>query len=78
MFGTYRAEQSQRHDYGILHDIHTYNVLHIVFDEMGNLIKDVRNAPDFRTKLNYIFCAPGWTHSGKDERVSTLQRSLEE
>ncbi len=75
LFGTYKSENEKTEEYGILHNIQTHNVFHIVFDEFGNLIKDVKSAPDLRTKLNYIFKAPGWNHSGKDERISTLQKN---
>lgn len=76
LFGTYKAENEKIQEYGILHNIHTHNVFHIIFDEFGNLIKDVRSAPDFRAKLSYIFRAPGWNHTGKDERIATLQKNL--
>ena len=75
LFGTYKSENEKTEEYGILHNIQTHNVFHIVFDEFGNLIKDVKSAPDLRTKLNYIFKAPGWNHTGKDERISTLQKN---
>ena len=75
LFGTYKAETQKTEEYGILHNIKTHNVFHIVFDEFGNLIKDVKSAPDLRAKLNYIFKAPGWNHTGKDERISTLQKN---
>lgn len=78
LFGTYKAEEKKTTDYGIYHNIHTYNVFHIVFDEFGNMIKDVRNAPTWKAKLGYIFNAPGWHHHDKDERISTLKRELEE
>ena len=75
LFGTYKSENEKTEEYGILHNIQTHNVFHIVFDEFGNLIKDVKSAPDFRAKLNYIFKAPGWNHTGKDERIATLQKN---
>jgi len=75
LFGTYKSENEKTEEYGILHNIQTHNVFHIVFDEFGNLIKDVKSAPDLRTKLNYIFKAPGWNHNGKDERIATLQKN---
>ncbi|CAA7386755.1 sterol desaturase family protein [Chryseobacterium fistulae] len=78
LFGTYKAEENKTTDYGIYHNIHTYNVFHIVFDEFGNMIKDIRNAPTWKAKLGYIFNAPGWKHTGKDERIATLKRELAE
>ena len=75
LFGTYRSEDQKIEEYGILHNIQTHNVFNIVFDEFGNLVRDVKSAPDFRAKLNYIFKAPGWNHTGKDERIATLQKN---
>ena len=76
LFGTYKSEINKTEEYGILHNIQTYNVFHIVFDEFGRLVKDVKSAPNLRAKLNYIFKAPGWKHNGKDERIATLQKKL--
>ena len=76
LFGTYQSENSKTHDYGILHDIKTHNVFNIVFDEFRNMMRDVKNAPDLKSKFSYIFKAPGWKHIGKDERVSTLQKNV--
>ncbi|WP_341903707.1 sterol desaturase family protein [Fluviicola taffensis] len=73
LFGTYKAEEQKTTDYGILHNISTYNVFHIVFDEFGKMVKDVKRAPNWKAKMNYIFKAPGWKHDGKDERISILQ-----
>jgi len=76
LFRTYRPEKSRVHEYGILHNINTYNVFHIVFDEFGSMIRDVKSAPDLKSKLSYIFKAPGWKHTGSDERIDTLQRNI--
>lgn len=78
LFGTYKAEEQKTTAYGILHNISTYNVFHIVFDEFRDMVRDVKQAPGLKAKLQYIFKAPGWKHDGKDERISTLQRELKE
>jgi len=78
LFGTYKSEERHVKNYGILHNISTHNVFHIVFDEFSTMIRDVKKAPDLRSKLSYIFNAPGWKHQGKDERISTLQNELKE
>lgn len=78
LFGTYKAEEQKTTEYGILHNINTYNVFHIVFDEFGNMVHDVKKAPGWKAKMNYIFKAPGWKHDGKDERISILQQELKE
>lgn len=78
LFGTYKAEEQKTTAYGIFHNISTYNVFHIVFDEFRDMVRDVKKAPDLKAKLCYIFKAPGWKHEGKDERISILQRELKE
>lgn len=78
LFGTYKSEEKTVSNYGILHNIPTHNVFHIVFDEFSAMLRDVRKAPTFKAKMNYIFNAPGWKHQGKDERISTLQNELKE
>jgi hypothetical protein len=37
----------------------------------------VKRAPDLKSKLNYIFQSPGWSHDGEDQRAKTLQKDLE-
>lgn len=78
LFGTYKSEKKKTTEYGILHNISTHNVFNIVFNEFGNMVKDVKSAPTWKAKWNYIFKAPGWKHQGKDERISTLQKELKE
>lgn len=78
LFGTYKAEEQKTTEYGILHNIHTYNVFHIVFDEFRDMVRDVKKAPDWKARMSYIFKAPGWKHNGKDERISVLQQDLKE
>ncbi len=79
LFGTFKSEDDKIPCvYGITKNIHTYNLFKIAFHELGSIIKDVQQAPDLKSKLNYIFNAPGWSHNGEDQRARTLQKHLKE
>lgn len=63
LLGTFQKELDEdKCIYGITKNIDTYNVFEIAFHEFKNLANDVRNAPNFKSKLGYIFRYPGWTH----------------
>lgn len=73
LFGTYQAEE-EKPVYGITENIHTNNLLKITFHELVAIIRDVRRAPDWKSKLRYLFDAPGWKHDGPDRRTKVLRR----
>lgn len=78
LFGTFKEEMSSVPcQYGITKNIETYNLFKIAFHELSNIIRDVKQAPDFKSKLNYLFNAPGWSHNGEDLRAKTLQKKVE-
>jgi sterol desaturase/sphingolipid hydroxylase (fatty acid hydroxylase superfamily) len=78
IFGTFKEEDSSTFPvYGITTNIHTNNLLKITFHEVVNVLNDVKRAPDLKSKLNYIFQSPGWSHDGEDQRAKTLQKDLE-
>lgn len=75
IFGSFEAEDpNEKCIYGITSNIHTYNLLKITFHELQNIIKDVKRAPTFKDKLNYLIQSPGWSHDGTDQRAKTLQQ----
>ena len=77
MFGTFMEEDKNALPvYGITTNINTNNLLKITFHEVINIVKDVKNAPTIKDKLNYIFQSPGWSHNGIDQRAKTLQKNL--
>ena len=77
MFGTFMEEDKNALPvYGITTNINTNNLLKITFHEVINIVKDVKNAPTIKDKLNYIFQSPGWSHNGEDQRAKTLQKNL--
>lgn len=76
-FGTFQKElDKEKCVYGITTNIETNNLFKIAFHELANIINDVKNAPNWKAKLNYIFNSPGWSHTGKDQRAKTLQKEL--
>lgn len=76
IFGTFRDEDEGFPIYGITTNIKTNNLLKITFHEVGSIIQDVKKAPTFKDKLNYLFQSPGWSHDGEDQRAKTLQKNL--
>lgn len=73
LFGTF-AEEKKRPDYGILHDLETYNPVIIATHEWVNLWRDLRRAPGWKERLFYLFRAPGWSHDGSKQTVRQLQQ----
>ncbi|MGB1319204.1 MAG: sterol desaturase family protein, partial [Flavobacteriales bacterium] len=68
MFGTFQKEEvADPVVYGITSNIKTYNLFKIAFHEFHNIWKDVKSAPSLKTKLGYIFMAPGWSHDGRSK-----------
>lgn len=77
LFGTFQEEQEdEKVIYGITSNIQTYNPLKIASHEFIALYQDVRRAPDWKSKLKYLFMPPGWSHDGEDQRAKTLRKKL--
>jgi sterol desaturase/sphingolipid hydroxylase (fatty acid hydroxylase superfamily) len=60
LFGTFLPETHQA-AYGLTTKIKSSNPVAIVFNEWGNLIRDLKTAHTFRDCLNFIFNSPRWT-----------------
>ena len=74
MFGTFQKEEkADPVIYGITSNIKTYNLFKIAFHEFHNIWKDVKSAPSLKTKLGYIFMAPGWSHDGRSKTSDQLR-----
>lgn len=76
LFGTYTKE-TETVKYGLTENIHSHNPATVVFHEWKNIWKDVKNAPDFKSKFMYIFGPPGWSHDGS-RKTSKQLRALAE
>jgi sterol desaturase/sphingolipid hydroxylase (fatty acid hydroxylase superfamily) len=60
LFGTFE-EEIERPVYGLTKNIHSYNPLRVAFHEWRDIIRDVLNASDWRTRFKYVFGPPGWS-----------------
>ena len=77
LFGTFAEEQEdEKPVYGITNNIHTYNPVEIATHEFKDLWKDLKRAPDWKTKLKYVFYTPGWSHDGPDRTANYLRNQL--
>lgn len=62
--------------YGISHDPDSYDpVKHNLF-EFQEIWKDVKRAPDWRSRFMYVFGPPGWSHDGSSKTSRQLQAEL--
>jgi sterol desaturase/sphingolipid hydroxylase (fatty acid hydroxylase superfamily) len=64
MFGSFTPE-THRPTYGLTHNVDTYNLLKLEFGDYADLWRDVKKAPDWRTRINYMFRPPGWEPTPK-------------
>jgi len=62
MFGTF-VKETIPPVYGLTKNIDTYNPIRIAFHEWVDMLRDMRNAPDWKTRLKIPFKPPGWKSS---------------
>ena len=74
LYGTFVPEaEDEKVVYGLTKNIHTYNPVRIAFKEWVDLAHDVRQAPDWKAMLHYIFAPPGWSHDGRSKTADELR-----
>ena len=59
LFGSFVPE-SERVDYGLTKNIDTFNPVKVAFGEYGALVRDLRSARGWRTRLAIALRGPGW------------------
>ena len=75
LFGTFRAEDlPEPVKYGLTHQPEDLGPVNILFHEWKALLHDVKQAPTLKTKLQYLFNPPGWSHDGRTQTARVLQR----
>ncbi len=75
MFGTFREESlPEPIKYGLTHQPEDLGPVNILFHEWKALIADVKKAPTIKTKLQYLFNPPGWSHDGSTQTARVLQK----
>lgn len=75
LFGTFQEELEEDPPvFGITSNINTYNLFAIAFHEFANILKDVSEAPDLKSKMAYLFAPPGWSHDGRSKTSDQLRK----
>ena len=63
LFGTFVPETFTP-KFGLTHSIGTDHPVRIAFHEWGNVVRDMRRAPNLRAALKLLVQPPGWSHDG--------------
>lgn len=78
MFGTFREENlPEPIRYGLTKQPEDIGPVNILFHEWKALLHDVKQAPDFKTRLKYFFNPPGWSHDGHTQTARVMQKEYQ-
>ncbi len=78
IFGTFTEEDLKEPvKFGLTQNIGSYNPFKVVFYEWMNMYRDLKNAPDFKSIIGYIFGPPGWSHDGSRKTSKQMKAELE-
>ncbi len=79
MFGTFEPEDpNEPCDYGLIHQIGTFNPLKIAFHEWHGIFKDTFSSKlSLKARFMYMFGPPGWSHDGSRQTVKQQKAELE-
>jgi sterol desaturase/sphingolipid hydroxylase (fatty acid hydroxylase superfamily) len=75
LFGTFVPElDSDRPEYGLVHNIGTFNPLRVAFHEWVGIWRDVtRRGITMRHRVMYALAPPGWSHDASRDTSETLR-----
>lgn len=74
MFGTFIAERDEDPPrYGIVKDLGSFNLLWAATHEWIGIARDVKAAPDWRARINYMIRPPGWSHDNSRDTSETIR-----
>lgn len=75
MFGTFVPEdEDEKVDFGLVHNLGTFNVLRVAFHEWVGIYRDVtQKGLTLRQRLAYAFAPPGWSHDGSRETSEMIK-----
>ena len=75
LFGTFVPElEEDRVDYGLVHNLGTFNPLRVAFHEWVGLFRDViRPGLSLRQRLGYAFGPPGYSHDGSRDTSDRIK-----
>jgi len=75
LFGTFHEENlPEPIKYGLTKQPEDIGPVNVIFHEWKAMMHDVKQAPDLKSKLGYLFMAPGWSHDGSTQTARVLQR----
>lgn len=76
LFGTFVPElDDERPEYGLVHNIASFNPLRVAFHEWVGLWRDVtQQGITMRHRVMYALAPPGWSHDGSRDTSATLKR----
>lgn len=78
LFSTFHDENlSEPTKYGLTKQPGNMGPVNVLFHEWKALLKDVKHAPTFKTKLQYFFYPPGWSHDGSTQTAKVLQKAYQ-
>ncbi|KPA21579.1 Fatty acid hydroxylase superfamily protein [Shimia sp. SK013] len=77
LFGTFVPEQDDdKVDYGLVHNLGTFNPLRIAFHEWVGIYRDMtQRGLTVRERLMYAFAPPGWSHDGSRKSSDELKQA---
>jgi sterol desaturase/sphingolipid hydroxylase (fatty acid hydroxylase superfamily) len=75
MFGTFVPEvDNDKVDYGLVHNLGTFNPLRVAFHEWVGIWKDATQPGlSLRERLMYCVAPPGWSHDGSRDSSETIK-----
>ncbi|QYK42954.1 MAG: sterol desaturase family protein [Paracoccaceae bacterium] len=77
LFGTFVPElDREKPDYGLVHNLGTFNPIRIAFHEWVGIWRDVtQRGITWRDRVMYAFGPPGWSHDGSRETSEAIKRA---
>ena len=77
MFGTLQPLRDEvKIEYGITRDVDVTSFADFYFGELLLLARDVRRAPDWRTRLAYLVKPPGWAPGDESHTAASARRNF--
>jgi sterol desaturase/sphingolipid hydroxylase (fatty acid hydroxylase superfamily)/Spy/CpxP family protein refolding chaperone len=77
LFGTFIEERAEIPcDYGLTTRQLSHNPIKIALGEYVVMLKDVVRAPDWKSRLQYVFGRPGYSHDGSRETTAMVRARL--
>ena len=79
LFGTFEPEpEGEKLRYGIVKNLGSFNPLWVAAHEWVGIARDLRAAPDWRARWNYMTKPPGWSHDGSRETSESIRAAWAE